>query len=191
MSAAQPTHAAVGVDLGLKSAATTSDGESLETGAYRRLEPKISQAQRRGHKQYAKRLHRKAARCRADAINKFSTALVRKYQRIYVGDVSSRKLVKTKMAKSTLDASWGMLKTQLEWKCQKAAREFQIVDERYTSVTCSSCGLLSGPRGLSGLAVRNWNCECGASHDRDINAAMNILFRGEASPSIRGNGAQL
>lgn len=183
---------AVGVDLGLKTAAVTSGGETLESRHYRALEPKIAQAQRRGHKRQAKRIHRKAARCRSDALHKFSTALVAKYQRIYVGDVSSTKLVKTRMAKSVLDAGWGMLRNQLEYKSQQASRQFLIVNESYTSVTCSACGSLSGPRGVNGLAVRTWMCgDCGESHDRDRNAAQNILIRGEASPSVRERAASM
>jgi putative transposase len=177
---------AVGVDLGLKETAVTSDGDRLESGHYRRFEARIAQAQRRGHKRQAKLLHRRAKRCRADGMHKFSTALVQKYQRIFVGDVSSSKLVKTRMAKSVLDAGWGMLKAQLTYKGENAGRCVEIVDERSTSVTCSACGSLSGPRGVNGLAVRSWVCaDCGESHDRDCNAALNILFRGEASPSMR------
>ncbi|MGP1665389.1 MAG: RNA-guided endonuclease InsQ/TnpB family protein, partial [Rhodanobacter sp.] len=117
---AAPTQEAVGIDLGCKDAAVTSDGERLVSGHYRRLEPQIAQAQRRGHKRQAKRLHRKAARQRADAQHKFSTMLVRKYGQIFVGNVSSQRLAKTRMAKSVLDAGWGQLKTQLQYKGQQA-----------------------------------------------------------------------
>jgi putative transposase len=182
---------AVGVDLGLKDAAVTSNGERLESGVYRCFEPRIAQAQRRGHKRQAKRIHRKAARCRADAIHKFSTGLVRKYQSIVIGDVSPTQLVKTRMAKSVLDAGWGMLKTQLHYKGEHAGRSVQVVDESYTTRACSSCGCLSGPSGLRQLVVRAWTCEdCGASHDRDINAATNILARAKALASICGNKVQ-
>ncbi len=179
---------AVGVDLGLKTAAVTSDGERLESGVYRRFEPRIAQAQRRGHKRQAKRLHRKAARVRLDAIHKFSTGLVRKYQTIVIGDVSSTKLVKTRMAKSVLDAGWGMLKAQLKYKGEHASRSVQVVNESYTTRACSSCGCLSGPSGLRQLDVRAWICgDCGASHDRDINAAKNILARAKLLVSVSGN----
>src|SRR5581483_5436915 len=100
----------VGIDLGLKDTAVTSEGERLESGRFfRGVEGKIAQAQRRGHRRQAKRLHRKAARRRADALHKFSRQIVNQYQFIVVGDVSSQKLVKTRMAKSVLDAGWGML----------------------------------------------------------------------------------
>jgi putative transposase len=170
---------AVGIDLGLKDIATTSDGgHRLEAGRWtRRFAQKLASAQRRGHKRQAKRIHRKAARCRADALHKFSRQIVDRYQNIVVGDVSSLKLVKTRMAKSVLDSGWGMLKNLLEYKSQQAARGFEVVSERNTSVTCSSCGALSGPRGVNGLIVRSWVCRhCGEWHDRDVNAARNILI---------------
>ena len=180
---------AVGIDLGCKDAAVTSDGARLESGQYRALEPKIARAQRRGHKRQAKRLHRKAARQRLDAQHKFSTMLVRQYGQIFVGDVSSAKLVKTRMAKSVLDAAWGQLKTQLQYKGQQAGRHVEVVNERNTTRVCSSCGSASGPSGLRQLAVRQWVCgECGDSHDRDVNAARNILTAGlRCRASVSGN----
>jgi putative transposase len=173
-------NAAVGIDLGLKAIATTSDGDVLEAGKWTAgIADKLAMAQRRGHKRQAKRLHRKAARRRQDALHKFSRKIVDSYQTIVVGDVSSLKLVKTKMAKSVLDSGWGMLKTQLQYKGEHAGRSVSIVDERYTSRACSSCGSLSGPQGVNGLRVREWTCsECGDSHDRDVNAARNIVALG-------------
>jgi putative transposase len=189
---ATATAQAVGIDLGLKSTATTSDGEKLVAGQfYRGIEQKIAMAQRRGHKRQAKRLHRKASRRRRDALHKFSSHLVARYQTICVGDVSSLKLAKTRMAKSVLDAGWGMLKTQLQYKGQQAGRSVIIVDERNTTRACSSCGALTGPSGLDSLVVRSWMCSgCGETHDRDVNAAKNILFAGRCSPSVSGNEPQ-
>lgn len=180
---------AVGIDLGLKDIAVTSEGERLEAGRWTHgFATKLAQAQRRGHKRQAKRIHRKAARCRKDALHKCSRRMVDTYQNIVVGDVSSLALVKTRMAKSVLDAGWGMFKQMLQYKGEHAGRSVQVVSERNTSATCSSCGALSGPRGANGLAVRSWICsECGDSHDRDVNAARLILLRGEVSPSVRGN----
>jgi putative transposase len=180
---------AVGLDLGLKDTVATSDGEKLEAGHfYRRIEQKIAQAQRRGHKRQAKRLHRRAARRRKDALHKFLREIINLYQPIVVGDVSSLKLAKTRMAKSVLDAGWGMLKTQLQYKGQHAGRSVFIVNEKDTTRTCSSCRALTGPTGLDMLAVRTWVCSaCGDTHDRDVNAAKNILFAGRCSPSVCGN----
>jgi putative transposase len=180
---------AVGIDLGLKDTAATSDGERLEAGQfYRGIEQKIARAQRRGHKCQAKRLHRKAARRRKDALHKFSRRIIDRYQTIVVGNVSSLKLARTRMAKSVLDAGWGMLKRQLQYKGEDAGRCVMIVDERNTTRACSSCRALTGPSGLDSLVVRSWMCSgCGDTHDRDVNAARNILFAGRCSPSVSGN----
>jgi putative transposase len=180
---------AVGIDLGLKDIAVTSEGERLGAGRWTlRSAQKLASAQRRGHKRQAKRIHRKAARCRADALHKFSRRIVDQYQNIIVGDVSSRKLARTPMAKSVLDSGWGMLKGLLEYKSQQAARNFEVVSEQNTSVTCSTCGALTGPRGVNGLTVRSWVCgECGELHDRDMNAARNILIGSRCWTSVRGN----
>jgi putative transposase len=181
--------AAVGLDLGLKTTVATSDGEKLEAGHfYRRIEQKIAQAQRRGHKRQAKRLHRMAARRRKDALHKFSRRIVDHYQHIVIGDVSSTRMAQTPMAKSALDAGWGMLKTQLQYKGQQAGRSVQVVSEKYTTRACSSCKALTGPAGLDMLDVRTWMCgECGDTHDRDVNAARNILSAGRCPPSVGGN----
>jgi hypothetical protein len=110
IAASVATNDAVGLDLGLRDTVATSDGDKLEAGRfYRDIESKIAQAQRRGHKRQAKRLHRTAARRRKDALHQFSRKTVDRYQTIIIGDVSSTKLVKTRMAKSVLDAGWGML----------------------------------------------------------------------------------
>ena len=148
---------AVGLDLGLKDTVATSDGDKLQAGHfYRNIEQKMATAQRRGHKRQAKRLHRTAARRRKDALHKFSRRIVNVYQAIKIGDVSSLKLAKTRMAKSVLDAGWGMLKTQLQYKGQQAGRSVLIVNERNTTRTCSSCKALTGPTGLDMLVVRTW-----------------------------------
>src|SRR6185437_10716656 len=125
------------------------EGEKLEAAHfYRRIEKRIAQAQRRGHKRQAICLHRRAARRRKDALHKFSRRMVDAYQWIFIGDVSSLNLVKTRMAKSVLDAGWGMLKTQIRYKGQQAGRSVVIVDERNTTRTCSSSRALTGPTGL-------------------------------------------
>ena len=180
---------AVGLDLGLKDIVATSDGDKLEAGHfYRSIERKIADAQRRGHYRQAKRLHRTAARRRKDALHKFSNKIVSTYQTIKIGDVSSLSLAKTRMAKSVLDAGWGMLKTQLQYKGQQAGRCVQIVSERNTTRTCNSCKALTGPAGLDMLVIRSWVCSaCGDRHDRDVNAARNILTAGRCPPSVCGN----
>lgn len=178
----------IGIDLGLKTVATCSDGTTLENGRfYRDLEPALAVIQRAGKKARVKAIHAKIANRRKDALHKFSRNLVDRCGLIVVGDVSSQKLVKTKMAKSVLDAGWGMLKTMLEYKCDHAGIVFREVDERYTTQTCSNCGTLpdSRPRGIAGLGIREWTCcECGVTHDRDVNAARNILALGHERPVV-------
>ena len=98
-----------------------------------------------------------------------------------MGNVSSQALIKTKMAKSVLDAGWSTLKTMLEYKSHQAGIVFEEVNEAYTTQTCSCCGAIpaSSPKGRAGLGIREWICsDCGAVHDRDTNAAKNILAAG-------------
>jgi putative transposase len=90
-----------------------------------------------------------------------------------------------------LDSGWGLLKRMLQYKGENAGRSVQIVSERNTTRACSNCGALTGPSGLRHLAVRQWECaDCGESHDRDVNAARNILMAGSrCRTSVRGNEA--
>lgn len=175
-----PGTAAVGIDLGLKEAAVTSTGERIEGRWYRGHEEALGIAQRSRKKKRVKAIHAKIKNQRKDALHKFSTALVRNNAAIFVGNVSSEKLVKTKMAKSTLDAGWSLFKTMLEYKSHQAGIVFEEVNESYSTQACSQCGSIEGPKGLSGLGIRQWACGCGAVHDRDVNAARNIAARGLA-----------
>ena len=173
--------ASVGIDLGLKEAAVASDAQRIEGRFYRKLEARLGIAQRAGKKCRVKAIHAKIKNQRKDMLHKFSTAMVKDYGAIFVGDVASAKLVKTKMAKSTLDAGWASLKTMLEYKSHQAGVVFEVVNENYTTQTCSCCGVIpaSSPKGRAGLRIREWTCSgCGAVHDRDVNAARNILAAG-------------
>ena len=184
--------AAVGIDLGLKTAATASTGQKADGGFYRTLEEKLRIAQRAHKKQRVKAIHAKVANQRKDLLHKFSSTLVAENAAIFVGDVASTALVKTKMAKSTLDAGWSLLKTMLEYKCQQAGVIFMEVNEAYTTQACSCCGAISAssPKGRPGLRIREWTCcDCGAVHDRDINAAKNILARGLARLAAAQTGS--
>lgn len=177
---------AVGIDLGLKDVATCSDGAKMENGRfYRDLEDKLAIAQRAGKKRRVRSMHAKISNRRKDALHKFSRHLVDRHGEIYVGDVSPSKLAKTRMAKSVMDAGWGQLKTMLEYKCDHAGIVFKEVGEAYTTQTCSACGALppQRPKGIAGLGIREWTCECGVTHDRDINAARNILAAGHGRPA--------
>lgn len=173
---------AVGIDLGLKDTATVSDGSKLVAGRfYRDLQPALGRAQRAGKKARVRAIHARIKNRRKDALHKFSTALVNSHAAIFVGEVSSKKLVKTRMAKSVLDAGWFMLKTQLEYKAIERSVVFEVVNERYSTQACSCCGAISAnsPKGRADLRIREWTCrECGTAHDRDVNAAKNILAAG-------------
>lgn len=170
---------AVAIDLGCKTAATDSNGDGVKGREYRQLEHKLGIAQRARNKHRIKAIHAKIKNRRHDSLHKYSRKLVNENAAIFVGDVNSKALVKTKMAKSVLDAGWSSLKTMLEYKCEHAAIVFEEINEAYTTVTCSCCNKRTGPKGLEGLRIREWVCaECGAQHDRDVNAAKNILALG-------------
>ena len=183
--------ASVGIDLGLKEAAVTSAGERIEGRFYRKLECQLGIAQRAHKKNRVKAIHAKIANQRKDLLHQFSTKLVRENAAIFVGDVASAKLVKTKMAKSALDAGWSSLKTMLEYKSHQAGIVFEVVNESYTTQTCSCCGSIpaSSPKGRAGLRIREWTCsECGAVHERDVNAARNILAAGHCRLAVGISG---
>ena len=178
--------AALGIDLGLKTCATTSTGLKIEGRFYRGLEAKLGIAQRAGKRQRTRAIHAKISNQRKDMLHKFSSTVVKHSAAIFVGDVASAKLVKTKMAKSTLDAGWSSLKTMLEYKSHQAGIVFEEVNESYTTQTCSCCRTISAssPKGRAGLGIREWTCStCGSVHDRDVNAARNILALGHERPA--------
>jgi len=183
-TAENPTLAtsSIGIDLGLKDVAVCSDGSKLEAKQnYRELEAKLGAAQRAGKTKRVKAIHAKIKNRRQDEIHKFTTRLVDSHAAIFVGNVSSLKLAKTRMAKSVLDAGWGLLKTQLKYKAMARSVVFEIVDEANSTQTCSCCGVkpANSPKGRAGLGIREWTCcDCGAQHDRDINVARNILAAG-------------
>ena len=171
------TNKEVGVDLGLKTTATYSDGsEFIGVKATKKYENKLAVAQRAKKKKQVKSIHTKIKNVRKDSLHKETLRLVKEFDLIVVGDVSSTKLIKTKMAKSTLDNSWGAYKSMLAYKTIRFGKEMKVVNESYSTVTCSHCKERTGPKGLSCLNVREWVCSsCGTSHLRDVNAAKNIL----------------
>lgn len=170
--------ASVGIDLGLKTTAVCSNGDSLASRTYRKHEPALAIAQCARKKDRTRAIHANIANVRKDAMHKFSTRLVAENAAIFVGNVSSKTLIKTKMAKSTLDAGWSMFKTTLEYKSHQAGIVFEEVNESYSTQACSQCASIEGPKGLSGLGIREWTCSCGTAHSRDVNAAKNILRAG-------------
>lgn len=93
---------------------------------------------------------------------------------------------KTKIAKSVLGAGWGQLKTMLDYKCAHPGIVFKDVNEAYTTQSCGYCDALpdSRPKGIAGLGIREWTCECGVTHNRDVNATKNILAVGHGRLAV-------
>ena len=134
-------------------------------------------------------LHAKVKNQRRDALHKWSRRTVDRCAEIVIGDVRPSAVGKTTLAKSVYDSGWTMLRGMLKYKSEHAGIRCDVVSEYNSTRTCSCCGAIpdSSPRGRAGLRIREWTCcECGALHDRDVNAARNILVGG-ASPSCRGN----
>lgn len=169
----------IGIDLGLKHLATTSHGEVIDNARpFATYERKLAIAQRARNHRRVKVLHAKIADVRRDYLHKASCRVARENRFIAVGDVSASKLAKTRMAKSVYDAGWYAFKNMLRYKASRHGATYLEVDESFTTQTCSSCGALppERPRGIAGLGVREWRCSsCGVLHDRDVNAARNIL----------------
>jgi IS605 OrfB family transposase len=172
----------VGVDLGLKNLATFSDGGKIVMPSfYRKSEEALATAQRARKTKRARTIHARAANRRKDFLHKASKALASKYGLIVIGDVSPLKLAQTSMAKSVLDAGWSGFKRMISYKAIMHGGRALEVCEHLTTQTCSECGTLpaSRPKGIAGLGIRQWECnECGAVHDRDVNAARNIVRLG-------------
>jgi IS605 OrfB family transposase len=178
----------VGIDLGLKEFATLSTGEKIEAQRiYRGAEQVLAVAQRAKKKRRVKAIHAQIAARRNDFHHKLSNRIVREFDYIAVGNVNAAGLAKSSMAKSVLDAGWSSFRTKLAYKAVKHGAWFEEIDERFTSQTCSACGTLpaSRPNGIAGLGIREWQCsDCGCVHDRDVNAALNILRRGRAALEV-------
>ncbi|HEX5289827.1 MAG TPA: RNA-guided endonuclease TnpB family protein [Streptosporangiaceae bacterium] len=180
----------VGVDLGLTSLAVTSSGEKIVNPWHLRgRERHLAKAQRalsrkqRGSANRAKARvrvavqHRKVREARADYLHKTALRLVRDNQAVYVEDLAVSGLARTRLAKSVHDAGWATLVRLLEEKAARHGRTVVKVGRWFpSSQVCSMCGMKDGPKPLG---VREWACgNCGAVHDRDVNAARNILFEG-------------
>ena len=183
---------AIGIDLGLKDLATLSTGEKIEHPRwYRRMEARIATAQRARKKKQVKTLHAKVKAQRNDHLHKESTRLVQSHAAIFVGNVSASGLAKTSMAKSVLDAGWSAFRQKLAYKAIRHQVLFKEVGEAYSTQTCSCCGAIpaSSPKGRAGLRIREWTCsDCGAEHDRDVNAARNILAAGHRRLAVGISG---
>ncbi|MGH3235010.1 MAG: RNA-guided endonuclease InsQ/TnpB family protein, partial [Streptosporangiaceae bacterium] len=179
-----PAGHAVGVDLGVRDFAVTSDGEKIANPRHlARKARNLARYQRRlarcrkGSANRAKaaakvaRAHRKVRNARADFLHRASTGLVRSAGVIVIEDLNVSGMVRNRrLARAISDCGWGEFRRQLEYKCQRAGRRLVVIDPWYpSSKTCSACGHLLAELSLS---TRHWTCPgCRARHDRDINAA--------------------
>ena len=194
----------VGVDLGLTSLVVTSDGETVGNPRfYRTAQRRLRRAQRvlsrrkKGSANRAKArhriavVHRQVRNARLDHAHKAALRLVRDNQAVYAEDLCISGLARTRLAKSVADAGWYQLLRLIEEKAAQYGRTFGKVGRfEPTSQVCSACGLKDGPKPLS---VRQWTCvACGIVHDRDVNAARNILALGRRERlNACGTGARL
>jgi putative transposase len=182
---------AVGVDVGLASLAVLSDGTSIPNPRFlRRAERRLRKAQqvlsrkRKGSSNREKArhrvavLHRKVRDSRLDHAHKTALTLVRDNQAVYAEDLAVYGLARTRLAKSVHDAGWSTLVRLIQEKAAFHGRHFARIGRfEPTSQACSACGVKDGPKPL---AVRTWTCpQCGTVHDRDVNAAKNVLALGQ------------
>lgn len=183
---ARETRRAVGIDLGLKDLATLSTGEKIAAPRhYAQREAGLAAAQRAGKKRQARNIHASIQNARRDGLHKLSTRIVREFDFIAVGGVDAAKLAKTSMAKSVKDAGWSAFRQMLAYKSIGNGARYEEVNEAFSTQVCSECGCLGGPKGIADLGIRHWTCaHCGTPHDRDVNAARNILARsGHRAPA--------
>jgi putative transposase len=184
----------VGIDLGLTHFAVLSDGRKVDNP---RIARKAARKLRRAQQELARRQKgsanrrksvRKVARCHArvgdtrrDWLHKLSSTVVQENQLIAVEDLAVSGLARTRTARSVHDAGWSTFVGMLAYKAQRAGRTFVRIDRWFPSTrACSACGAIGEAKPLH---VREWTCGCRTTHDRDVNAARNILAAGRADRS--------
>ena len=196
-----PNGGAVGVDLGVKNLATLSDGSVISNPralgarlkALRKAQQALSRkvkgsARREKAKGRVARLHARVADVRADAMNKATTMIARRYSVVCIEDLNVAGMVKNRcLARSVSDASLGEFRRQLEYKTARSGAALRVVDRWYpSSKTCSNCGVVKAKLSLS---ERVFDCDaCGLTIDRDLNAAINIKVAGSAPETLNARG---
>lgn len=187
----------IGIDLGLTHFAVMSDGTKVAAPKFlRRAARKLKRLQQalsrktkgsnRRKKAVVKvaRAHARVADTRRDWQHKLSTSIIRDNQAVYVEDLCVVGLGRTRLAKSVHDAGWAGFTGMLEYKAERYGRTFAQVDRFFPSTRmCSACGRINDKIALD---VRAWDCPCGGTHDRDVNAAKNIKAAGQADFNDRG-----
>ncbi|MCX4430063.1 RNA-guided endonuclease InsQ/TnpB family protein [Streptomyces mirabilis] len=195
------TGQAGGVDVGLNHLLTLSTGEKIANPRHeRRDRAALARQQRRLAKKEkgsanrtrarlkVAKIHARIADRRRDGLHKLTTRLVRENQTIVIEDLTVRSMVKNrKLARAISDAAWSEFRSMLEYKAQWYGREVIAVDRWFpSSRLCSACNTLQDTMPLN---VRTWTCDCGVTHDRDVNAANNLLAAGLAV-TVCGAGAR-
>lgn len=196
-----PTTAAVGIDAGITSLVTLSTGEKVTNLRHEKRDRKrLALVQRRlarkakGSANRAKarltvaKVYGRIADRRRDHLHKLSTRIIRENQTVIIEDLTVRNMVRNhSLARAISDAAWSELRRQLEYKADWYGRTVVAIDRWYpSSKTCSACGRIVDKLPLN---IREWTCLCGAVHDRDVNAAKNILAAGLAV-SACGDGVR-
>lgn len=186
------TGAVVGIDLGIKEFAITSDGIKIDNPKFlRESEKRLAKKQkdlsrkikgsnnRRKARIKVAKIHTKIKNQRRDFLQKLSTRIINENQIICLEDLSVKNMVKNhKLAKSISDCSWSEFISMLKYKAEWYDRELIFIDRFYpSSQLCNKCGY-KNPE-IKDLSIREWNCpQCNSFHDRDINASINILNEG-------------
>ncbi|TQJ92574.1 RNA-guided endonuclease TnpB family protein [Streptomyces sp. SLBN-31] len=198
---APATNPAVGLDAGITPLVTLSTGEKIANPRHeRRDRARLARAQRElarkakgsANREKARRrvakVHARIADRRRDFLHKLTSRIVHENQVVVIEDLTVRNLLKNgRLARAISDAAWTDLRMMLEYKCAWYGRELVVIDRFLpSSKLCGSCGTV---RGKLPLNVRAWTCACGAVHDRDVNAARNILAAGLAA-SACGDGVR-
>ncbi|WP_345694861.1 RNA-guided endonuclease TnpB family protein [Kitasatospora terrestris] len=196
-----PVNPAVGIDAGITGLVTLSTGEKINNPKHERADrEQLAKAQRElarkakgsANRDKARlkvaRVHARIADRRRDFLHKLTTRLIRENQTVVIEDLTVRNMLKNRtLSRAISDASWTELRSMLEYKAQWYGREVITVDRWFpSSKLCSACGTLQGKMPLN---VRTWTCACGTTHDRDVNAAKNILAAGLAAAAC-GDGVR-